>query len=114
MWCQSSCWLSSIVGLVFVVEAIVVLKKKSGGLRRVLGSYIHNGALVKFIKHNKKTYQKLKTHMRLEPSPCPQLHHFLLVILFGANYNKFQVIFLLIFLTILQSDFQSRNSKQNN
>ena len=64
MWCQSSCQLSSIVGPVFVVEAIVVLKKKSRGLRHVLGPYIHNGALVKFIKQNKKTYQKLEAHMR--------------------------------------------------
>ena len=73
MRCQSSCWLLSIVGLVFVVEAIVVLKKKSRGLRRVSGPYIHNGALVKFIKQNKKTYQKLKMHMRLKPSPCPHV-----------------------------------------
>ena len=50
-----------------------VLKKKSGGLRCVLGPYIHNGALVKFIKQNKKTYQKLETHMNLEPSPCPHV-----------------------------------------
>ena len=73
MWCQSSCWLSSIVGLVFVVEAIVVLKKKSGGPRCISGPYIHNGALVKFIKHNKKTYQELEMNMRLEPSPCPHV-----------------------------------------
>ena len=46
--------LSSIVGPVFMVEAIVVLKKKSGGLRRISGPYIHNSALVKFVKHNKK------------------------------------------------------------
>ena len=73
MQCQSSHWLLSIVGPVFVVEAIVVLKKKSGGLRRISGPYIQNSALVKFIKHNKKTYQKLETHMCLEPSPCPHV-----------------------------------------
>ena len=71
MQCQSSCWLSSIVGPVFMVEAIVVLNKKSRGLRHISGPYICNGALVKFIKQNKKTYQRLKTHMHLEPSPCP-------------------------------------------
>ena len=73
MQCQLSCQLSSIVGPVFVVEAIVVLKKKSGGLRHISCPYIHNSALVKFIKHNKKTYQKLETHMCLEPSPCPHV-----------------------------------------
>ena len=75
MQCQSSHRLSSIVGLVFrvMVEAIVVLKKKYRGLRCVSGPYIHNGALVKFIKQNKKTYQKLETHMHLEPSPCPHV-----------------------------------------
>ena len=73
MQCQLSCQLSSIVGPVFVVEAIVVLKKKSGGLRHISCPYIHNGALVKFIKQNKKTYQKLETHMHLKPSPCPHV-----------------------------------------